>query len=209
MNVVDNVIKFYADIPTSDQNAWGSTLVGEVRDLVKSILRGVYDYTQVPDQSLWYPDPATPTGGQQFNVYNLDPYVWFVHVVEGLAGYGFSVDDDVANPDAIGPPGDDKNHLPSNLEIGFGGTKGTGAQSKATPLTNQKEWFPTTRWVRHPATGTIGLYDGADPKYKGKTVLTLTGSGAEGDQPDLHARRRTGRGFRDRTRVHRAGYDIH
>ena len=59
-----------------------TVLVGEARDLVKSILpAGVYDYYQVPDQSEWYPDPKTPTGGQDFNVYNLDPYVWFVHKV--------------------------------------------------------------------------------------------------------------------------------
>ena len=36
-------------------------------------------------------------GGQDFNVFNLDPFVWFVHVKLGFSGYGFSVDDDKAD----------------------------------------------------------------------------------------------------------------
>jgi len=30
----------------------------------------------------------------KFGIYNIDPYVWFVHVQLGFSGYGFSVDDD-------------------------------------------------------------------------------------------------------------------
>jgi hypothetical protein len=175
MNVVDHVIKFYAKIPTYEQ-PWGSILVGEARDIVKSILRGVYDYYKVPDQSLWYPNPATATGGQKFNVYNLDPYVWFVHSVEQLTGYGFSVDDDVANPSATGPRGDDTNHAPSDLQIGFAGTQGTGKLSNAKPLGNQKEWFPTTKWGSINTTATIGIQP--DGIYKGYSVITLTGPNA-------------------------------
>ncbi len=175
MNVVDHVIKFYADLPTHD-SPWGTILVGEVRDIVKSILRGVFDYYQVPDQTLWYPDPKTPAGGQKFNVFNLDPYVWFVHQVEGLTGYGFSVDDDVANPSATGPRGDDTNHEPSNLQIGFAGIKGTGKQSDATPLGNQNEWFPTTKWGSLATTATIGVWQGQpDDPYNGYSYITLTG----------------------------------
>ena len=50
-----------ADLP----NAIGKdSLVGaQVRDLIKSILRGVYDFNKVMDQSLWYPDPAKQTPG--------------------------------------------------------------------------------------------------------------------------------------------------
>ncbi len=175
MNVVDHVIKFYAKIPTYDQ-AWGPTLVGEARDIVKSILRGVYDYYQVPDQALWYPNPATATGGQKFNVYNLDPYVWFVHSVEQLTGYGFSVDDDVANPSATGPRGDETNHAPGDLQIGFAGTKGTGPLKNATPLGNQSEWFPTTKWGSLTTSATIGIQP--DGIYKGYSVVTLTGPDA-------------------------------
>ncbi|WP_145952153.1 hypothetical protein [Paludisphaera borealis] len=173
MNLVAHVVKFWANLPTHDKSAWGTILVGEARDIAKSILRGVYDYYQVPDQSLWYPDPKTYTGGQKFNVYNLDPYVWFVHKVAGLTGYGFSIDDDLANPSATGPRGDDSNHFPSNLQIGFAGTKGTGKLSHATPLTNQEEWFPTTKWGSIQTTATIGIQQ--DGAYKGYSVITLTG----------------------------------
>jgi len=175
LNVVDNVIKFNADLPSHDA-PWGHILVGEVRDIVKSILRGVYDFNQVPDQNKWYPQPDKPTGGQKFNVYNLDPYVWFVHTVEGLTGYGFSVDDDVANPSATGPTeGDDANHSPSNLQIGFGGIKGTGELATAKPLGNQEEWFPTTRFGRFETMAKIGVWNGpGHPEYNGYSVITLT-----------------------------------
>jgi hypothetical protein len=174
MNLVAIVIKFWANIATYDKSKWGPELVGEARDMAKSILRGVYDYYQVPDQSQWYPDPKTPTGGQKFNVYNLDPYVWFVHKVAGLTGYGFSIDDDLANPSATGPRDDDANHSPSNLEIGFSGTKGTGNLSAAMPLTNQTQWFPSTRWGTLQTTATIGIQP--DGLYKGYSVIKLTGS---------------------------------
>jgi hypothetical protein len=83
----------------------------QLRDEIKSILRGVYSFTAVPDQSQWYPDPATPTPGATLNqgtgaqpvtfgIYNLSPYVWFVHVVLHNSSYGFSLDDDVANTTA-------------------------------------------------------------------------------------------------------------
>lgn len=178
MNVVDHVIKFYANLPTHEK-PWGTILVGEVRDIVKSILRGVHDYYEVPDQNLWYPDPKTRTGGQKFNVFNLDPYVWFVHEVQGLTGYGFSVDDDVANPSATGPRGDNTNHAPGNLQIGFAGIKGTGKLNQAVPLGNQNEWFPTTKWGSIQTTATIDVWQGQpDDPYNGYSVLTLTGPDA-------------------------------
>ncbi len=178
MNVVDHVIKFYANLPTYNLG-WGTVLVGEIRDIAKSILRGVYDYYQVPDQSQWYPDPKTPTGGQDFNVYNLDPYVWFVHKVEGLSGYAFSIDDDVANPAATGPRDDDSNHNPSNLQIGFAGIKGAGDESAAPPLGNQKEWFPTTPWGSIQAKATIGVQPSGP--YEGYSVITLKATPADPD----------------------------
>jgi len=69
-----------------------------VTNQIKSLLRGVPDFTSstYSDPSLWYPNPAVATGGQSFNVYNLDPFVWFVHEKLGLSGYGFSVDDDIS-----------------------------------------------------------------------------------------------------------------
>jgi hypothetical protein len=80
-----------------------------IRDMIKSVLRGVTDFTQFPDvidkdgnHTVWYPNPADEEGGQAFNVFNLDPYVYFVHVVLGFSGYGFSVDDDTADVGAGG-----------------------------------------------------------------------------------------------------------
>jgi hypothetical protein len=102
--------------------------------------------------------------------------VWFVHTVEQLTGYGFSVDDDVANPSATGPRGDNTNHEPSNLQIGFAGIKGTGNLIKAKPLGNQNEWFPTTKWGSIQTTATIGVQP--DGPYQGYSVITLTGPDA-------------------------------
>jgi hypothetical protein len=48
------------------------------------------------------PDPKGHHGAQLFNVFNLDPFVWFVLVQLGFSGYGFSVDDDTADVGAGG-----------------------------------------------------------------------------------------------------------
>ncbi len=98
-----------------------------VRDLVKSALRGVANFTTTPE-SQWYPDPAMATGGQSYNVYNLDPYVWFVHKELGLSGYGFSFDDDTADVGANGT---------STLSVAVGGLKG---------LPNSSEWGASAQW---------------------------------------------------------------
>ena len=73
--------------------------------MIKSVLRGVSDFTKYPDaiendkHVVWYPNPSLKRGKQDFNVFNLDPFVWFVHVKLGFSGYGFSVDDDTADGD--------------------------------------------------------------------------------------------------------------
>jgi hypothetical protein len=61
-------------------------------------------------------------GGQSFNVYNLDPFVWFVHEKLGLSGYGFSVDDDISFVGARGS---------THIDVSVGGLSG---------LPNQSEW---------------------------------------------------------------------
>lgn len=185
MYVVDNVIKFNANIPTNYENSWSKTVVAEVRDIVKSILRGVVDYVADPNQNHWYPDPAKKVPGTfiaangvprqaQFNVFNLDPYVWFVHKVQGLSGYGFSVDDDVSNPIAPGPddPEGNPTNDPKDLQVGFAGIKGVGNQKDATPFGNQKEWFPTTKFGSITTMATIG-YETGNPKYDGSPIITL------------------------------------
>ncbi len=97
----------------------------EITLRIKSILRGVPDF-QAPKwpETTWYPDPSTPTGGCKFNAYNLDPFVWFVHKKLGLSGYGFSVDDDIADVGANGA---------TNLVIAITGTNG---------LPNSNQWSP-------------------------------------------------------------------
>ena len=102
----------------------------QLRDEVKSLLRGVYSFNAVQDQSQWYPNPATPTpnatlngSGITFGIYNLDPYVWFVHRVLNNSSYGFSFDDDVANAQAAS----------SSLEIAVGGNAYT-APPPAAPF---------------------------------------------------------------------------
>src|SRR5262249_13453287 len=85
-----------------------------------------------------------PKGGQQFNVYNIDPYVWFVHTVLGLSGYGFSVDDDTADVGAPGLDGAPAGSPPTNLQIVF---------SELGNLKNQLEWFPSVNWGTVEVTG--------------------------------------------------------
>jgi hypothetical protein len=166
-DIVSRVIQFYALLPT-DGLPGGKDLTGQVRDVVKSLLRGVWNFIAVPDQNQWYPDPADPTPGvKSFNVYNLDPYVWFIHKVENTAGYAFSVDDDVSNPSAAGPvlaPTGEFNHLPSDLQVAVGGIAG---------LINQNEWFPTLRWGEIDTTATISKVGGKG-KYKDYYMITLT-----------------------------------
>jgi hypothetical protein len=172
--VVAQVIQFYANLLT-DPLPGGKNLTGQVRDLVKSVLRGVWNFTAVPKQSQWYPNPTFTSdgGGQGFNVYNLDPFVWFVHTVEDTAGYAFSVDDDVSNPSAPGPilaPSSTPqnpvyNHAPDNLQIGFGGNTNFG---------NPNEWFPTLRWGEIDTTATITKVGGNGP-YRNDDMVTFTG----------------------------------
>jgi len=140
----DNVFKFMQDIVganmgfilTNDAKATddGKLVTSLIRDMIKSVLRGVSDFTVYPDtiengvHTTWYPDPSLHRGGRQFNVYNLDPYVRFVHVHLGFSGYGFSVDDDTADVGADGP---------SNLQLsiaGPGGLKRTDPWSIQAPF---------------------------------------------------------------------------
>ena len=110
-------------------------VIAMIRDMIKSVLRGVSNFTKYPDvidkegnHTRWYPNPAKGEGGQLFNVFNLDPFVWFVHVRLGFSGYGFSVDDDTADIGAGGA---------SQLQLTVTGTGG---------LKNTNPW--TTRRLR-------------------------------------------------------------
>ncbi len=109
------------------------------RTMVKSLLRGVNDFTKQLDQKLWYPDPSKPVAGtgQTFNIYNLDPFVWFVHQRLGLSGYGFSLDDDAADIGA---------NYATKLGISIGGLNG---------LPNQVEWSETAPFGPVSGTATV------------------------------------------------------
>ncbi len=86
-------------IPNTDVD-----IVNKLTVLSKSALRSVPDYTNplYSDPERWYPDPALPAGGQTYNVFNLDPFVWFVHDKLGLTAYAFALDDDIGNVNAGG-----------------------------------------------------------------------------------------------------------
>jgi len=136
-----------ASVPAGTANGWNTLLgniiggnvsstfipntnvdiVNELTVLSKSALRGVPDYTNplYSNQEQWYPDPALPAGGQTYNAFNLDPFVWFVHEKLGLTAYAFALDDDIGN--VLVPGG-------SNLEFAIGGID-DGLQVK-DPYTN-------------------------------------------------------------------------
>lgn len=151
----------------------------QLRDELKSILRGVSDFQEFPEfgtqqdplsTSQWYPNPATPLTGSllngsqsDFNVFNLNPYVYFVHKVLGMNGYGFSVDDDTADVGSLG----------SNLELAFGSTAAT---PPATSQSLQNLNYYTTGTPFGPLQGqgsvdtTSGYAKGQPP---GVTVIQL------------------------------------
>lgn len=106
--------------------------VNQLRDELKSVLRGVSDFGAFQEfdpttgAHRWYPDPSVGTPGAfidrgsgpkpaTFGVFNLNPYVWFIHVELGMSGYGFSVDDDTSNAQDAA----------SSIQVAFGGTAST------------------------------------------------------------------------------------
>jgi hypothetical protein len=130
----------------------------DVRDLGKSVLRGVPNFITYPDQHTpdsqwkpgdWYPTPSTPTDETDYNVFNLDPFVWFVHQQLGLSGYGFSFDDDVS-------------------DVGAGGASMLTVTYASSPqiLPMQSQWFPSSPWGTVTAMATIS-------DYGDKSMLTL------------------------------------
>ena len=129
-------------------------VIAMIRDMIKSVLRGVSNFTKYPDvvdkegnHTRWYPNPAKGEGGQLFNVFNLDPFVWFVHVRLGFSGYGFSVDDDTADIGAGGA---------SQLQLTV---TGTGGLKNTNPWTNQAPWGPVKNvslFYSGPASSTNG-----------------------------------------------------
>jgi hypothetical protein len=112
----------------NENDAIQATITNEI----KSALRGVPDFTSplYSNPSQWYPDPALKAGGQTFNVYNLDPYIWFIHQKLGLSAYAFALDDDVGD---VGAGGSTK------LDVSVGGLGGLPVQY---PFSNTANWGP-------------------------------------------------------------------
>jgi hypothetical protein len=154
----------------------GKMVTAMIRDMIKSVLRGVWDFTQFPDivddrgnHLNWYPDPKEHRGNQLFNVFNLDPFVWFVHVRLGFSGYGFSVDDDTADVGAGGP---------SQLQLSV--TK-TGGLKNTNPWTIQAPYGPVKNvslFYSGPASSTNGdtLYN-AIASVSNTTPIRITTKG--------------------------------
>jgi hypothetical protein len=108
-------------------------VVQTLTNMSKSALRGVPDYTSplYSNPSLWYPDPALVPGGLsgvKYNVYNLDPFVWFIHDKLGLTAYAFALDDDVGNVEGGGA---------NQIDISVGGLNG---------LMNKDPYSPLSQW---------------------------------------------------------------
>jgi hypothetical protein len=144
-NVIGGNMGFIFDTNERRFSTEGLGISATIRDLIKSVLRGVTDFTRYAEfdtdgVQAWYPDPAEPRGGQTFNVFNLDPFVWFVHVKLGFSGYGFSLDDDTADVGA---------GEATQLMVTIGGIKGLPNTNQWTiqavygPVTGAGDWDPT------------------------------------------------------------------
>lgn len=88
----------------------------------KSVIRGVADYEDPNTNGNWYPSPNNVSDA----IYNLNPWVWFVHkhLPGKIYAYAFSVDDDYGN---ILIPGAE------SLVVAIGGSKGLPNQSAFQP----------------------------------------------------------------------------
>jgi len=136
-------------------------ITADVRDLGKSALRGVPNFLTYPEQhqtdaqwqpGAWYPPPSKNMYSTGYNIYNLDPFVWFVHQGLDMSGYGFSFDDDVSDVGAGGA---------SALTITY------ASGPAANPITSQ--WFPSTPWGKITVLATIT----PATDNSGKMILTI------------------------------------
>ena len=169
-NVVGGNMGFIFDTNARRFSDDGLAISAIIRDMIKSVLRGVTDFTKFSEfdgkERIWYPDPRVERGGLKFNVFNLDPFVWFVHVQLGFSGYGFSLDDDTADVGAGGA---------TRLQLTIGGKD---------HLLNSDEW--TIQAPYGPVTGK-GNWDSSKTVSFGlgitgatnKTPIVITSSGKQ------------------------------
>ena len=189
----DSVSKYMQDIVGANmgfiftnaakQSFDGKMVTSMIRDMIKSVLRGVSDFTKYPDKIendkhvVWYPNPSLKRGKQDFNVFNLDPFVWFVHVKLGFSGYGFSVDDDTADVGAGGASqlqltvtetGGLNNTNPWTIQAPYGPVKnvslpysGPASSTHGDTLYNAIESVSNTTPIRITTKGQHNLSEGA------------------------------------------------
>jgi hypothetical protein len=132
-----------------------------ITNQIKSALRGVPDFTSplYSNPSLWYPDPALATGGQDFNVYNLDPFIWFIHSKLGLSAYAFGLDDDIGDVGAGGA---------TKLDVSVGGLGGLPNQNPMTKVP-----YPFANTANYgPVSATVTYNDANPPPPVGSSVIT-------------------------------------
>jgi hypothetical protein len=156
-NVIGGNVGFVFDTDDRRFSADGLAISAIIRDMVKSLLRGVTDFTRFPEfdstgKQIWYPDPSVLRCGLEFNAFNLDPFVWFVHVDLGFSGYGFSLDDDTADVGA---------GEATKLQITIAGVDG---------FPNDNEW--TIQAVYGPVSGNLAW----DPSQTVTFGLAISGA---------------------------------
>ncbi|MBN8249290.1 MAG: hypothetical protein J0L84_17825, partial [Verrucomicrobia bacterium] len=143
-NIVGGNMGFIFDTEAQRFAPDGLAISARIRDMIKSLLRGVSDFTRFAEfdsagRRVWYPDPKTPRGGLSFNAFNLDPFVWFVHVPLGFSGYGFSLDDDTSDVGA---------GEATRLLVTIGGVQGLPNTNEWTiqavygPVSGEGDWDP-------------------------------------------------------------------
>lgn len=144
-NVVGGNMGFIFDTDKQRFSDDGLAISAFIRDMIKSVLRGVSDFTKFSEfdnsgKQIWYPDPKVKRGGLAFNAFNLDPFVWFVHVKLKFSGYGFSLDDDTADVGA---------GQATKMQLTVGGVAGLPNKEEWTiqapygPVTGEGQWDPS------------------------------------------------------------------
>jgi hypothetical protein len=163
--------------------------LNQLRDGLKSVLRGVANFNETqefnPETGVqqWYPNPAVGTEGANiipfgggaanpanFGVYNLNPYVWFIHVGLGMSGYGFSLDDDTANAQDAS----------SSLQVAYGGTRYTAPNVvDAQALANPELYTYGAPFGTLQDTGHIDVTSGVAKGYDLKKYTVINGLSLE------------------------------
>lgn len=176
-NVVGGNMGFIFDTNARRFSPDGLAVSARIRDMIKSLLRGVSDFEAFPEFNsnglrIWYPNPSDSRGGLSFNAYNLDPFVWFVHVILGFSGYGFSLDDDTAD---VGAGGATQFLLTVSGPTGLPNTNEWTIQAVYGPVTGSGQWDPSQ---------SVSFYEGITAATDASPIVITSASHglSEGEQ---------------------------